>query len=330
MFRRSGASSIKAGVTAFQAETAVLSVLLDVCFGEPPTRLHPVVGMGRYLGVKDSLLRVSSRPRPRFALGTSFVLLGALVCGVTAWGLTRVLVRFSQPARVPLAAALFKPLFSISALLQAGNAVRRALAEDNLPEARRLLAWHLVSRDTSNLSEAEVAGAAVASLSENLTDSIVAPLFYFALLGLPGAAVYRFVNTADAVLGYRTPELEYFGRFAARADDALNFVPARLTALLLAAALGLSGALVRPGWRQMLRDRTCTPSPNGGLTMALTAAGLGVRLTKRGVYTLNETGRAATATDVGRTGRLVNLTTALGLGVYLLISRAVRVRSKRA
>ena len=295
-----------------------LSLGIDA-LGEPPARLHPVVWMGRYLGLKDRLLAVSSRPHHRFALGTGFVLLGALACGVTAWGLTHALKRLPQPLETVLLAALLKPLFSVSALLRAGDAVRQALAVQNLPEARRLLAWHLVSRDTTALSEAEVAGAAVASLAENLTDSIVAPLFYAALFGLPGAAVYRFVNTADAVLGYRTLELEYFGKFAARLDDALNFVPARLAAGLLVLALKLSGVPARPKWRQMLRERTRTPSPNGGLTMALTAAGLGVKLTKRGVYVLNATGRAATGTDISRAQRLLKLTTVLGLGLCVLM-----------
>lgn len=317
MFRRSGASSTKVGRPT--GGVAVLSVLLDACFGEPPTRLHPVVWMGQYLGLKDRLLAVSSRPHHRLVLGTGFVLLGALACGVMAWGLTRALKRLPRPLETVLLAALLKPLFSVSALLRAGDAVREALAVQNLPEARQLLAWHLVSRDTTALSEAEVAGAAVASLAENLTDSIVAPLFYAALFGLPGAAVYRFVNTADAVLGYRTLELEYFGKFAARLDDALNFVPARLAAGLLVLALKLSGVPARPKWRQMLRERTRTPSPNGGLTMVLTAAGLGVRLTKRGVYVLNATGRAATGTDVSRAQRLLKLTTVLGLGLCVLM-----------
>jgi len=177
-----------------------------------------------------------------------------------------------------------------------------------------------VSRDTAALSEREIAGAATASLAENLTDSIVAPLLYAALFGLPGAAVYRFINTADAVLGYRTPELENFGYAAARADDLLNLVPARLAALLLLAAAALSGAHVRSASRGCWRDRRRTPSPNGGWTMALMAHALGVRLEKRGVYSLNPEGRSPVAADVAAAGRLVRLTTALGLGLYALVT----------
>lgn len=301
---------------------AGLALLLSLgvdALGEPPARFHPVVWMGRYLGLKDRLLRASSLPYLQFALGTGFVLVGAFACGVAAWGLGRGLTLLPWPVATVLLALLLKPLFSISALLQAGDAVRQALVTGDLPEARRLLAWHLVSRDTSELSESEVAGAAVASLSENLTDSVVAPLFYFAVFGLPGAAVYRFINTADAVLGYRTPELERFGKFAARSDDALNFVPARLAAALLWLALKLSGAPARTSWQRMQNDRKRTPSPNGGWTMALTAAGLGVKLTKRGVYALNETGRDATPADIGRARHLIKVTVVLGLGLYALL-----------
>ncbi len=305
--------------------TALLSVCVDALYGEPPARLHPVVGMGRYLELKDvwlkdSVQRSSSLPYQQVVTGAGFVLVGAAACGVAAWGVQRGLKRLPRAAERLGAAFVLKPFFSLSALLTAGDTVRGALGADDLPGARRLLAWHLVSRDTSALSKGEVAGAAVASLAENLTDSVVAPLFYFAVFGLPGATVYRFVNTADAVLGYRTPELAYFGKAAARSDDLLNFIPARLTAALLYLALLVSGAPARSSWQQMLSERKRTPSPNGGLTMALTAAGLGVRLTKRGVYSLNDAGREATGHDIGRTGRLIKLTVALGFGLYALTS----------
>ena len=294
-----------------------LSLGIDA-LGEPPARLHPVVWMGWYLGLKRRLLGASSLPHAQIALGAGFVLVGALACGIVAWGLGRGLRRLPWPVATVLLALLLKPLFSLSALLKAGDAVRGALAIGDLLEARRLLGWHLVSRDTSDLSESEVAGAAVASLAENLTDSVVAPLFYFAVFGLPGAAVYRFVNTADAVLGYRTPELERFVKFAARTDDVLNFIPARLAAGLLFLALLTSGAPARLSWRRMLAEQTRTPSPNGGWTMALVAAGLNVKLTKRGVYALNETGRDTNPEDIHRTRKLVARTVALGAGLYAL------------
>lgn len=294
---------------------------LDARFGELPAPLHPVVWMGRYLGLKGALLRPTDPPVRQLTLGAGFVLTGALGCWAAAWALGRASRRLPPLEGLALA-PLLKPLFSLEALLQAGAEVEEALEAGDLTEARRRLAWHLVSRDTRDLSEAEVAGAAVASLAENLTDSVVAPLFYFAFLGLPGAALYRFVNTADAVLGYRTPELEYFGKPAARADDVLSHLPARLAAGLLALALGPS-ARTGTAWQAMRRERRRTPSPNSGWTMALTAAGLGVRLEKRGVYVLNDPGRAATGADIGRARRLVRRSALLGLGLYALLCLSV-------
>jgi adenosylcobinamide-phosphate synthase len=292
---------------------ALLSVALDLCCGEPPARLHPVVAMGRYLGLHTVLLKRTRHPAARFTAGFGFVALGAALAGGLAWGVQRGARRLPGPARPLLLACALAPLFSVRALVAAGGVVRGALAAGDLTAARRLLGWHLVSRETAELSASEVAGAAVASLAENLTDSIVAPLLYAAVFGLPGAAVYRFVNTADAVLGYRTPALEHFGKPAALTDDLLNAVPARAAGGLLLFALALTGGDVRAALRALARDARRTPSPNGGVTMALAAGGLGLRLEKRGVYVLNAAGRAPTAADIGRAQRLVGV--ALGLGL---------------
>ena len=185
----------------------------------------------------------------------------------------------------------------------------RALESGNLPEARRLLGWHLVSRDTAHLSASEVAGAAIESLAENLSDSVVAPLLAYRLGGLPLAALYRLCNTADAMWGYRTPDLEYAGKVAARADDLLNFWPARLTALCALVASGGKGALI---WR---RDYARTASPNAGHPLSAFAGALNVRLDKRGAYVLNPSGRAATAQDLRAALRLARRTFAVAAAV---------------
>jgi adenosylcobinamide-phosphate synthase len=145
--------------------------------------------------------------------------------------------------------------------------------------------------------------SAIETLAENLCDSVVAPLFWFVLLGLPGAALYRFANTADAMWGY--PGMrggrywQWAGKWAARADDVLSWLPARLTALLLwAAALGA----VR--WRDVRTQARVTPSPNGGWPMGAMALALGVRLSKPGVYVLNAAGRVVLAGDAERALRL--------------------------
>lgn len=314
--RHSGVSSID---PLFTFGAVLLSVLLDLRFGEPPSALHPVVGMGRYLGLKTRLPTLSPRASVRFVLGAVFVVFGAAFCTVLAWSVQNALEPLPGLIELTLLALFFKPFFSISALLRAGDTVRVALEGGKLPEARALLSWHLVSRDTTQLKESEVAGAAVSSLAENLTDSIIAPLLYASLFGFPGIVLYRFINTADALLGYRTEALKHFGKLAARTDDLLNYVPARLTALLLLAVLGLQGKAVAPLWRGLRRDHSLTPSPNGGWTMATVAHGLEIQLEKRGVYTLNPEGREAEAEDILATQHLLSQVAALGLALYSLV-----------
>lgn len=292
----------------------LIAVALDVALGEPPARFHPVVAMGRYL----------TWARARFAGGGVAVGGGVLAAGAAVTAACAALLAWLAS---PLAAAweafalalLLMPLLSLRALLGAAEEVRRELSAGTLAGARQALARHLVSRDTGDLGPAAVAGATISSLAENLTDSVVAPLFYFALLGLPGAAVYRFCNTADAVLGYRTAELERLGRTAARVDDLLNLLPARLAALLLIAVASLAARSAAGGARAAWRDAGATPSPNGGWTMAGMAGALGVRLEKRGTYVLNDGGCPPTADDIRSAQRLVALASAaLLLGLWWL------------
>jgi len=161
-----------------------------------------------------------------------------------------------------------------------------------------------VSRDVDALDALGVRESAIESLAENLNDSVVAPLFWFALFGLPGAALYRFANTADAMWGYRGEregrQWTWAGQWAARADDLLSWLPARLTALFLWGASTARGA----GFGTLRREAGLTPSPNSGWPMAAMALRLGIRLGKPGVYVLNEGGRGAAAADTARAARL--------------------------
>ena len=180
-----------------------------------------------------------------------------------------------------------KPMLAWAMLRSEVAAVEVALGQ-SLDAGRQRLAM-LVSRDTANLNESEVRESAIESLAENLNDSVVAPIFWFVLFGLPGAAVYRFANTADAMWGYRGlrngVNWEWAGKWAARADDVLSWLPARITALLL--------ALISGGIRlqKLSEEARKTPSPNSGWPMAAMALTLGIRLQKPGVYVLNASGR---------------------------------------
>ena len=186
-----------------------------------------------------------------------------------------------------LLALLLKPMLAWAMLKSEVLAVDVAV-QSSLLAGRERLSW-LVSRDTAALSAAQVRESAIESLAENLNDSVVAPIFWFVLLGLPGAVLYRFANTADAMWGYQGlyhgQNWEWAGKWAARADDLLGWAPARLTAWLLAVTCGLR-------WAEVAREAAKTPSPNSGWPMAAMALALNVRLGKPGVYVLNPAGHA--------------------------------------
>ncbi len=296
-----------------------LALAVDLIFGEPPTRVHPVVWMGQLLKFAQSKWHAVT-PHAQVVEGALWWLLGAVCITGSASIVAYLVTRLPSWLEVTLLAILLKPLFSLRSLLNAVRAVQYPLIALNLAEARRLLSWHLVSRDTSALSEHEIAGAVIESLFENLSDSVIAPLLCFLIGGLPLVALYRFANTADAMWGYRTPTLEYAGKVAAHADDLLNLIPARITGLCLALA---SQRL--ESWRVMLRDGMVTASPNAGIPMAAGAGALGVRLEKRGVYALNAQARVPQADDVTAAltlarSALIVFFTIIGIGVIVATS----------
>ena len=187
---------------------------------------------------------------------------------------------------------LLKSSFAITLLGEAGLAVGAAVEAGDLARGRARLSW-LCSRDASGLCGAALSGAAIESLAENSSDSAVAPLLWFVLAGVPGALAYRCVNTLDAMIGYRD-RFFWLGKPAARLDDLLNLLPARLTAILIV----LRGPRRWQGLAVLLRDRARTDSPNAGWPMAAMAGVLGVRLSKDGAYDLGAELRAPAGADV--------------------------------
>ncbi len=261
-----------------------LSLLADRVLGDPSNRYHPVAWLGRFIGWWG---RPALYPeRMQFFAG--------MVLGIS----TAVL--FSAPF---LLFELFLPLwvavFALPLLLKICLAWR--CLEEHVESVEAALLQEgggkrevgmLVSRDPGELSGEEVISAAYESMAENLTDSIVSPLFYYTLFGLAGAAFYRAANTMDAMLGYRD-ERKRLGCFPARLDDILNFIPARLAGLSLLVwffAVGRGG----DAWSILVRDRRKRPGPNGGVTMALIAGGCGIAFTKPGAYVIGNPGQSLT------------------------------------
>lgn len=294
-----------------------ISLLVDRLWGEPPAWAHPVVAMGRYLG----WFRLTRLPPALAFMGGALAWLGGAVLVTLAalWLQGWVLVAVepaTSPMQLLLAALLIglplKPLLAWRMLADEVQAVEAALAQ-SLDAGRAQLA-RLVSRDTTSLTETEVREAAVETLAENLNDSVIAPLFWFALAGLPGAALYRFANTADAMWGYRD-EREWSGKWAARADDVLSWLPARLTAVLL----------WPPHPARLLREARRTPSPNSGWPMAAMALRLDRRLAKPGVYTLHADGQPVRPGDIAQAQAVSHR--AVCSGALLLAALAAGLRA---
>ena len=278
----------------------VLALLIDRWWGEPPARFHPVVWMGSYL--KRVGRRLPDRsPGWAFILGTAFWLAGAGLVAAAYGYAGFALSKLPLWLNVSLTALLLKPLFALRMLLTEVGAVEQALGES--VDCGRARLTMIVSRDTSQLDAHEIRESSLESLAENLSDSVVAPLIWFALFGLPGAAVYRFSNTADAMWGYRG-RWEWAGKFAARMDDLLNLIPARITAVCLL----LAGPHRVSGLRQLPREAARTASPNSGWPMGALALSLNVRLRKPRVYELNACGSAPTAADTAMALRRAEIT----------------------
>ena len=280
-----------------------VALLLDAVVGDPPGWWHPVAWMGLLIGRARSNAPKSGRVGP-FLGGCLIVLVGVAGCIVVGWAVTSLCHRLPIWAGGVVEGVILKLCVAPRGLAAAASGVEAALRAGDLAKARHLLSWHLVSRDTDRLNESQVAAAAVESVAENTSDGFVAPLFWFAIGGLPAALAYRFVNTADAMLGYRDPPREWLGKAAARCDDLLNLVPARVTAGLFLSLRGFP----RRGGRIWWRDCRATDSPNAGHPMAAAAGVLGVELAKAGAYTLGAGQRLPGPDDVRRAVRLLWVT----------------------
>ena len=300
---------MNSGLDAFAMPlAALLAVLLDRLLGEA-RRWHPLVGFGNLAGAIEK--RLNQR---------------TLLAGVVAWLLVVVpwvALAFWLHSCAPLVVDVVLLYFALGAksLCEHAEAIAKPLQEGLLDEARQRVGW-IVSRETSTLDASGVAKAGVESVLENGNDAIFGALFWFALLGGPGALLFRLTNTLDAMWGYRSERYNLFGRCAARLDDALNWLPARLTALTYALFGQTRAALAC--WRAQAPD---WESPNAGPVMAAGAGSLGVALGGAAIYHGQEEvrpplgqGPAPVATDLARSIVLVKNSLWVWLVALFIIS----------
>jgi adenosylcobinamide-phosphate synthase len=277
-----------------------------------------------------SAIGTAQRHAPRrgqlapLAYGAALAIGGALSVAGLGRLVDQALAWLPRPLNWLAEAGLLKLTFTLRGLDAAAGQVEQALEAGDLPEARRLVRWHLVSRDTTDLSATQVAAATIESVAENTSDGILAPLFYYAVGGLPAALAYRFINTADSMLGYRDPAREWLGKVPARLDDLANLLPARLTAALLMLAAAITAEDWRKAWRVWRHDRCTTSSPNAGHPMSAMAGAVGVELEKVGHYRLGRNQRLPGPQDIGRAVRLMHVATIVGAGLLIALPLAAR------
>ena len=306
--------------------------LLDALFGDPAWLPHPVVLMGRCISALEKHLRTALPKTPRGELAggaavAAVLPLGTLaVTGLACWAAARL-----HPALgLALQMLWCGQALAAKGLAQESRNVYKELAKGDLPAARRAVA-RIVGRDTQNLTAAGVTRAAVETVAENASDGVIAPLLYMLLGGAPLALTYKAINTMDSMLGYKNEKYLYVGRCAVKLDDAANWLPSRLAAVLWVAAAALTGNSARGAWRIWRRDRRRHASPNSAQTESACAGALGLQLAGPAYYfgeyydkpTIGDPLREIEPRDILRANRMMYaeslLALVLGLAVRLML-----------
>jgi adenosylcobinamide-phosphate synthase len=259
----------------------LIAVLMDLILGELPSKIHPVVLMGTVINnIKKLISKYNSK------LSGIILTISVLIIFISIYCIAIELFKFNYYLYILISAILLSTTFAIKSLLTTVTQVKKDIDTD-INQARDSMSY-LVSRDTSNLSQDDLISAAIETLTENITDSVTAPLIYTYIFGIIGGVFYRVVNTLDAMVGYKNPENINIGWFPANIDDILNYIPARITGFLMI----IASMILKQNWRNaykiMIRDAKKTPSPNSGYPMAAAAGALGIQLKKENYYELGD------------------------------------------
>jgi len=260
------------------------TLLLDTLVGDPRSKYHPVVLIGNCISFYEHLLyKKNTIAKNQILLGISTVLLVLMTVMLIVTGLLFIGGTIHPIGYFIVSLLCLYIAISPRCLAEAGIEIANLLRKQDISEARRKVGW-IVGRKTSELDESEITRATIETVAENTVDGIISPLFWFVLLGPWGAIGYRAINTMDSMLGYKNERYLYFGRFAARLDDVVNYIPARITCILFVIASFLCGKDWKHAIRIATRDAHKHPSPNGGYAEAPVAGALHIRLGGQNVY----------------------------------------------
>lgn len=291
------------------------ALLLDKAVGDPSWIPHPVIWMGRWIAWWEAVLNRPSWRQCSWVKwsGCFLTVITAGLFGFGTWFVLFLLKGQSPLLAVILQIWLISTTIAWNGLVKAGRKVAKKLHQHDLASARSAVA-EVVGRDTASLSEKEITRAAVETIAENLVDAVVSPIFFAAIGGAPLAVIYRAVNTLDSMVGHKNEQYLYFGWASARLDDVMNFIPARITAVLLFAAALAVRSNARLGWITYRKDARKHPSPNSGIPEAFVAGALQVQLGGLNYYKgkpslrpcLGLPSRELEKEDISRTILLVN------------------------
>ena len=303
-----------------------LGFLLDLCFGDPRWLPHPVVWMGKGISRMEKFLRLHfpKTPKGERTAGILLAICIPLASFLISLGVLLLAYRISFWLWFVLHTFWAYQIPASRCLATESRKVYRKLAASDLSGARTQLSW-LVGRDTQSLSEEEVTKACVETVAENTSDGVTAPLFYLLIGGVPLGFLYKAVNTLDSMVGYRNETYRYFGTASAKLDDALNWLPSRICAVLMIFAAWLLRLDARNAWRIFRRDRSKHLSPNSAQTESVAAGALGIRLGGTHLYfgkpvekpTIGDACRPARPEDILTANRLMigtSILSALGFG----------------
>lgn len=323
--QESGNMSVLNNSVAYASTFILLALVIELLVGWPPglfARIrHPVVWIGALISMLERHLnRDTFIPGLRKLYGMLTTLVVIFVCTSVAWLLARLLP--DNLIGLFVEALIASSLLATRSLYEHVNNVLTPLASNNLADARIALA-KIVGRDISQLEEHVIAGAALESLAENASDGVIAPVFWGLLLGLPGLVAYKAINTLDSMIGHKSDRYKAFGEFAARLDDVVNWIPARLTAVLIWCC-----GRVKPAFKLIIEQARHHRSPNAGWPESAMAIGLGIRLSGPRQYDssisdepwLNPAGRDSTRDDLRQGLRLYSHSIALAALLLLIIS----------